>query len=169
MKPRRVPTPPQVREMLLACPTKELRARGALEFLRAYTGATTGFIYLYAQDELSLAASSSGHSPPVGLVQEATRLWSSELDSHDDAEATLDLQEIEALRRGSASPYWRAEDGTNFYRFLLHTHTYSRWAPLGVVALQLSPNQPLPPVGRRHIDAICSALLKLGDAVPPED
>jgi hypothetical protein len=61
------------------------------------------------------------------------------------------------------SPTWKLANGDCFEPRLLALYRESRWIPVGIAALKVTPGQSLSPIRRAHIDSLCNAFLDSGD------
>lgn len=158
--------PRKLFEMLCACPSADARARAALEFVRGSTGATAGFLLYHKNGELVLAASTRDQPPSPALIAEAQRLWSEHLQPPTDDKATREIHDaLTATQPVEPRTSWTGPQGERFERRILSTNR-PRWALVGLVMLRVADGRTLLPIRHAHIEAICEAVLRAGDAVP---
>ena len=151
--------------MLCACPSAEARARATLEFVRGSTGATAGFLLYHRGGELVLAASTRDQPPSPGLIAEAQRVWLEQLQPQNDDKATREIQQALASVPPAPDTSWTGPDGERYERRVLSTDR-PRWALVGLVMLRVPEGRALLPIRHAHVEAICEAVLRAGDAVP---
>jgi hypothetical protein len=157
--------PRKLLEMLCACPTTEARSRAVLEFVRGSTGATAGVLLYHRGGPLVLAASTRDQPPAPGLLAEAQRLWDGQLQPQTDDKATREIHFVMASEPPATRSNWTSPNGEQYEHRLLSTNR-PRWALVGLVMLRVAEGRTLLPIRHAHIEAICEAALRSGDALP---
>jgi hypothetical protein len=157
--------PRKLYDMLRACPSADARARAALEFLRASTGAESGFLLQPRNEHLALTASTRDQDPPAGLMAEAERVWTELRATEVDDTKTRDIGEIQATAEQLPSSSWQGPSGDVYERRVLGTHR-TQWVAVGLVVLKVGAGRTLQPIRHAHVVAIAEALLDAGDVGP---
>jgi hypothetical protein len=143
-----------------------------LEFLRSATGANGGYLFLWNNAELVLAAAAPGGEPPSGLEREALRFWNDHPRSTRSDNATVDLHgHMKTLNPDDGVSSVTTPSGTTFLHRVLTVHRDSQWVSVGIAMLEHESAQFLATLRRAHIDALCNALIdasdvQIGDPVP---
>lgn len=150
--------------MLCGCGDARARAAAALDFLCGNTQATAGFLLLARAGALGVAASSTQQAVPAGLVERAMSFWlrESEVESIESQTRTLELSQLRDANL-TESVTLKLPNGESFEPHLLGIYRESRWVPVGVALLKVTPGQTLLPLRRAHIDALCNAFLDSAD------
>jgi hypothetical protein len=152
--------PRELYRLLLACPSEQARADEALAFLRASSGARSGFLFMLRDGQPALASSSTASAPDEGLIAEVARVCMRELDARPDSRETKTIDGRELAEQLSVpSPGWRSADGKQFVLRMLSTYRDGSWAPAGLVALEAGDDRSLDALRQSHIEALCNAFL----------
>jgi len=151
--------------MLQACKSADDRARAALAFIRAGTGAAGGYLFLARNEGLSLAATADDDAPP-GLLEYVTGAWKDCRRPRTDDSRTMEVAELEALVQEKAR--WTSDRGERFERRVLGTHREVYWTPIGLVMLREQPARELAALHHGHVHSLCMALMDAGDIRAPE-
>jgi hypothetical protein len=162
--PVALPHPRKLYSNLQACPSPEGRAKAVLEFMRGASGARAGFLLLWHDDGLVVAAGSAGAQPPAGLVDAAQRAWSEHPKTLRSDNTTVDLRgHMKSLTSDQDEAPWTSSSGARFAHRVLTIHRDSRWLPLGIAMLELDDGQRLAPLRRAHVEAMGDSLFDSGD------
>jgi hypothetical protein len=159
--------PRKLYAMLRACPSRQDRARAALDFLINCTAAASGFLMVRDGGELEMAASSPNLVAPQSLMDEVQRAWERELDTpHDDSKTkTIDVSAIKVPARSSKSPLWEGPGGERFDHRVLSTYRGRHWVPVGIAVFE--PERESNLLRQAHIEAVCNAFIDAGDVPGP--
>jgi hypothetical protein len=165
MKPM---NPGKLQALLRDAADARVRASSVLSFLIDTTSARAGYLLLARNGELVVAASSNQQEPPEPLMERARALWASDQASHGEGEntRTVDARQLGATLVDPAQ--WQAQDGERYAARVLGIYRGSRWTPVGVCLLAAEAKHTSQ-IRHAYVDAICNALLDVGDVVatPP--
>jgi hypothetical protein len=150
----------QIRE----CASASDRAHAVLECLSGATGARSGFLLLFADRQLEVAAATAGGAPPAGLMEEARRAWSEQSTSVRSDNTTMDVRgHMQHLTPTEQALPWTDPQGGAYVARILAVHRDSQFIQVGVAMLKLDAGRPLAALRRTHVEALCNALLDAGD------
>lgn len=162
--PVALPHPRKLYSILQACPSAEARAKAVLEFMRAASGARAGFLLLWRDERLVVAAGMPTAEPPPGLLDAAQHAWNERPTTLRSDNTTLDLRgHMKGLNADPVEPPWISRGGASFAHRVLTIHRDSRWLPLGVAMLELDSAHQLAPLRRAHVESMGDALFDSGD------
>jgi hypothetical protein len=136
-----------VRQALGSATRPRERAERALQMLLENVGISSGFLFLWRQDELTLAAPLQGDEPPEGLQSEATRLAAGSRLSQ------------------RSSGQWMSTRGESFRLLALRSVVNAESLVVAVLAFPLRDDVFSPPSGLL-LRAVSDGLLAAGDAQP---
>lgn len=162
--PVALPHPRKLYSILQACPSADARAKAVLEFLRVASGARSGFLLLWRDDRLVVAAGSPTTQLPAGLLEAAQQAWSERPTTLRSDNTTIDLRgHMKGLIAEPDDSPWTNGSGASFAHRVLTIHRDSRWLPLGIAMLELDPAHRLAPLRRAHVESMGDALFDSGD------
>lgn len=158
--------PRKLYSSLCECKDTRARAASALEFIRATSGASGGFLLLARAGELLVSASTNDQAPPAGLMEHAKDMWAreSEVQSEADKTRTVDVSKVAATVALEPTQSWKL-GSADYEPRLLGIYRDSQWIPIGIVVLGVRPESSLSPIRRAYIDALCNAFIDSGDVV----
>jgi len=163
--PVALPHPRKLYSILQACPSAEARAKAVIEFMRLASGARAGFLLLWRDERLIIAAASPVAEPPAGLLEAAQCAWSERPLALRSDTTTVDLRgHMKGL--AAAEPVespWQSGGGASFAHRVLTIHRDSSWLPLGIAMLELDTAHRLAPLRRAHVESMGDALFDAGD------
>lgn len=155
--------PRKLYAMLRACPSRQDRARAALDFMINCTAAASGFLMVRNAEELVMAAESPNLSVPPVLLAEVKRAWERELETpHDDSKTkTIDVTAIKVPSRSTKTPLWRSPEGQTFEHRVLSTYRGRHWVPVGIAVFE--PERETNLLRQAHVESVCNAFIDAGD------
>jgi hypothetical protein len=163
-QPRDLPHPRKLYSALREAPSPQARARAAADFLCSCANAEAIHFFLARGAELVLAVSSPNETASPGLLAEATRAWSRDLEGQPEHSKTktIDVSALDATSALEESALWKSETGS-YERRVLGTYRESHWVPIGLAMLKCRPDRDLSPIRQAHVESICNAFVDAGD------